>query len=297
MSWQSISDLVSHLYPKRHTVPNTPDLRARAGLLALSIFGEEVVLGAPALINIAALALCMERLTVHRVTSGAVRSVHDTDLHTLPGAPPRLLRRAWIVEARKPDRESLFGDTASFGGYVLGQEVFLVGVQYPDGVRVSRWRPDWTERDIDATIERDESPLIDDIDGHETWARQAARFAVVLGLLLDAEGAPVSVADDSPKGRRSKGKSGRREAEEWITRRVYVNERLFKSVPRNTSLSGDASRLDGLQPTQVDVRGYLKRQPHGPGNSLRKWVYIQEYEARRWVSPRPLRVDVTTKET
>lgn len=33
---------------------------------------------------------------------------------------------------------------------------------------------------------RDDSPLIDDVDAHHEWAREAARFCVVLGLLLEA---------------------------------------------------------------------------------------------------------------
>lgn len=27
-----------------------------------------------------------------------------------------------------------------------------------------------------------------------------------------------------------------------------------------------------------------------------RWIYVQSYEARRWVSPRPVRVDVGVKE-
>lgn len=297
VSWQSLSDLVHRIYSRRNAFPDGADLRAQAGLLALSVFGEAIVLDAPALINVAALALSMDRLTVHRVSSGAVRAVHETDLHTLPGEPPRLFLRAWIVEARNPERENLFGSTAALGGYVVGDAIFLVGLRYPDGVSVARWRPEWKERDLDATVQRDESPLVDDVDGHHEWAREAARFAIVLGLLLDAEGAPISVADESPKGKRSKSVGGRRNHGEWITRRVYVNERTFRSVRQSTSLRDKEAIPEGLRPIQVDVGGYLKRQPYGPGNTLRKWIYVQGYEARRWVSPRPLRIDVATKES
>src|SRR5690606_10784391 len=145
-------------------------------------------------------ALSMDRLVVHRLSAGATRTVHETDLHTLPGEPPRLLRRAWIVESRRPETEPLFGSTASLAGYLLDGTIYLIGVQYPDGIMVSRWRPDWAERDLDTTVTPDEdSPLIDDVDAHHEWARQAARFAVILGLLLEAEGSPVTVEDERPR--------------------------------------------------------------------------------------------------
>ncbi len=33
------------------------------------------------------------------------------------------------------------------------------------------------------------------------------------------------------------------------------------------------------------VSGHLKRQRHGAGNTETKWIYVQEYSSRRWISP------------
>jgi hypothetical protein len=42
--------------------------------------------------------------------------------------------------------------------------------------------------------------------------------------------------------------------------------------------------------SEVEVRGHLKRQRHGPGNGQVKWIYVPGYSARRWVAPRPTRI-------
>ena len=298
MSWQSISDLVARMLPNRSRVSNVGDIRGAGGILAGMTFGEQTVLNQAVLINLGALAMLMNRLVVHRLSAGATRTVHETDLHTLPGEPPILLRRPWIVESRRPDREALFGRTASLAGYPLDDSIFLIGLDWPDGAFVSRWRPDWTEKDLDATVEPDQaSPLIGDVDSHHAWARQAARFAVVLGLLLEAEGSPVTVEEEQPKGRTRGGTTGAgRMEDEWITRRVYINERKFlaSSVP-GPHRQGTDRPADAVEAT-VLVRGHMKRQPYGPGRQLRKWIYVQSYEARRWVSPRPVRVDVGVRE-
>jgi len=297
MPWQSISDLVGRMLHHRDRVLPVDDPRVAGGILASVTFGERSVLDQPALINIGTLAMLMARLVVHRLSAGATRTVHETDLHPLPGEPPILLRRPWIVESRRPDREPLFGKTASLAGYPLGGAIFLVGLEYPDGVFVSRWRPDWTERDLDITVAPDEgSPLIDDVDAHHEWARQAARFAVVLGLLLEAEGTPVSVDEERPKQQRSTRAPGRPSSDEWMVRRVYINERRFLATPDRSASETRAAAPGGRSETTTLVRGRVKRQPNGPGRPPRKWIYAQSYEARRWVSPKPWRVDVGVKE-
>jgi len=293
VTWQSLTDLVQRLKrARKRTPPPALGLRERASLLATTEFGPATVLQHPALVNCAALALSMERLVAHRVSAGVARVVAETDLHTLPGEPPRLLRRPWLLEARKPE-EGLFGDTASLGGYELDGAVYLVGLGYPDGVYVARWTPHWHEEDLEAGVVRDESPLIDDVDAHHEWAREAARFAIVLGLLLDAEGSPVEMDESEASSRkrrrpRSEAAGGGRD---WVVRRVSLS-RLTPSRYRAAEGSSQAADLRGKVPATVPVRGHLKRQPYGPGQSLRRWIYVEGYEARRWVAPKPLRVEV-----
>lgn len=301
MSWQSISDIVFRMRQTADRLPDVP-IRQKAAALATQAYGKLAVLKAPALINLAALTILMQpRVVVHRISPGAVRLVHKTDLRTLPGEPPRLLRGAWIVEAREPGREILFGATASLAGYPLDESIYLIGLDWPDGVKVSRWTPRWDELDLDAAMpERDRSPLIDDMDAHHEWAREAARFAVVLGLHLDAEGTPIATTDERKPGRqrtpRVSGPSG--SAGEWVVRRIHLG-RIVPSRPGRPAVESaeraderGGSGTEGRLPVTVPVRGHLRRQAYGPGRTERRWIYVEGYEARRWVAPRPLRVDV-----
>lgn len=302
--WSSLAELVEKLWPLREKVPEDPDVRKRAAVMAVEAFGIQRVLETPTLLNVAALTLSMSRMVVHRLSSGAVRTVHQTDLHSLPDEPPRLLRGAWIVEARNMEREVLFGNTVTLGGYPLGDAVFLIGLEYPDGAHVTRWVPVWGGGDIEETVQVDYSPLIDNVEGHFEWSRQAARFAVVLGLLLDSEGSPVAVEEDGQgrsRTRQQQGGAGGGPAkgDGWIIRRVYLDERRILHFGRLDRLVGDGTsegrrKVEGV-PVVVTVRGHLKRQPYGPGRSMRKWIYVRSYEARRWVSPRPVVIEVGVK--
>ncbi len=95
--------------------------------------------------------LTLARLIVHKVTGCAVRRNHATDLHQLPGEAPRLLRGPCLVGAQHPDRgEARFGQTACVGGYVLDGALYLVGMDWPDGARATRWSPAWVEAFLDA---------------------------------------------------------------------------------------------------------------------------------------------------
>ncbi|OGG48428.1 MAG: hypothetical protein A3F84_14680 [Candidatus Handelsmanbacteria bacterium RIFCSPLOWO2_12_FULL_64_10] len=302
MTWKSISDMVRelHTYPR----PDVSDFRAAAGALAASAYGFEVVAEQPSLINVAALALVMRRLIVHRVTPGAIRTVDETDLHTLPGEPPRLLCGPWVLESRHPDRgEPLVENCPALAGYPLEGAIYLIGFGWPDGGYVARWVPRWGEDDIDTSVQPDDSPLVSDVDAHQAWAKEVARFTLILGLLLDAEGTPVEVEDRiseaGGKKRRGRPRPTRRDAGPgespgpgaWVERRVSLSRP--RQARAHIPPSERGSLPPGRAPATVEVRGHLKRQPYGPGRRERRWVYVKAYEARRWIAPRPLQVVVT----
>ena len=52
------------------------------------------------------------------------------------------------------------------------------------------------------------------------------------------------------------------------------------------------AKLVGRVGNQAVVKGHLKRQPCGPRGSERKLIWVERYEARRWVAPGPVRVVV-----
>lgn len=283
IAWQSLSNLILHALAYDRGEPvHDPRLSAARLMAAAWGFG-----GPEGLVNVAALALSMrDRLVLHRVSPGAARLVHETDLHSLPGEPPRLLRGPWLIEARNPE-EPLFGRTSSLGGYILDGMIFLVGLEYPDGAFVARWTPRWEARDLAAGLPaEDDSPLISDVDRHSEWAREAARFAIVFGLLLESQGTPIEVHSERASRKQARGRAGVRR--DWAVRRVILGRlvRRVMETPRAEAGDGQVSALAGRRAEVVPVRGHLRRQAYGPGMSQRRWIYVEGYEARRWVAPR-----------
>lgn len=63
----------------------------------------------------------------------------------------------------------------------------------------------------------------------------------------------------------------------------------LRGTPRAPSApaapAGEPAPPEGLTLAATPVRGHLRRQPHGPGASLRRWQWVEGYEARRWVAP------------
>jgi len=314
--WIGLSAVVAELtapetWPRREAASQRQELlamlaerpqappRKRAAALALARYGRQTLEETPTLVNAAALALApCERRVVHQVRPGAVSLVHATDLHTLPGQAPRLLRAPAIVEVNRPERgDALWGKTASLGAYELDGAIYLVGVEYPDGAIVARWRPRWGERDLDAGVDRDASmsSMIDDVDEHHAWACEAARFLVVFGLLLDAEGAPLRREDERAGKRRQREERPQSDRPEWVTRHIYLDERPASSgAPADSPRGSPAAPPADAREDVVAVRGHVKRQRYGEGREKSKWIYVESYEARRWVSPRPVRLVVST---
>jgi hypothetical protein len=151
----------------------------------------------------------------------------------------------------------------------------------------------WAGEDLEVGVAHDTSPLISDIDGHRQWGLEAARFLVVAGLLLDATGSPVAreVPRQSNAARRRAARSPSPTTETWAERRIVLT-----STPsaRSSSSGSEAGLQDlsGKRPIDADVRGHLKRQPHGPRGELRRWIWVEGYQARPWVAGKPLRISV-----
>ena len=218
----------------------------RVAFLARETFGMQTVLDIPELVNFGVLATMQRRITVYEMSAGATNLVYSTDLHTLPGEPPRLLRTGWIVESRIPEREPLFGDTASLAGYPLDGSIYLIGLRYPDGVYVSRWTPTWREEDLDASIEPDTSPLIEDSGAHHEWTREAARYALIFGLLLDAERAPVRLKEPKPKTASKLAKTSFGE-QGWLVKRVILQRQRSSDSAGQTQPTGERRIRDDLR--------------------------------------------------
>lgn len=292
MSFRMLSDMVREALDVLPTMPGPPptELRLASSLLAVGTWGEVEVMRQPALVNIAALALHMAgRIELTDVRPGAARLVAETDLHALPDQPPRMLRApAVLLEVRHADRERLTGDTVSLGAYQHEGGWYLIGLEYPDGIWGGMWRPEWSGGELTDGVRLETHPLIEVQPGeHYERMAAAARLLVVLGLLLDADGAPVR--EDRERSAPTKIRGEPNPVGGWTTRHLYLDDRRAGG---GGSGSGEPADLSDRDAQGVPVRGHLKRQPHGPGGALRRWIWIEGYEARRWVGPRPRRTVV-----
>ncbi|WP_426751745.1 hypothetical protein [Myxococcus sp. Y35] len=272
-----LSELVAEVLSALRVAPAGLELvpfRERAELTAQATWGESLVLSAPPLVNMAGLALAGRKgLSAHQVRPAAAAHVAATDLHSLPDSPPELLRRPWLLEVRRPSAgERLFGSTFALGGYMLEGTHYLIGLTASGAANVAPWRPQWTGEDLAEGTQQERSPLIDDVGEHQQWARDAARFAVVYALLCEAEGSPLRV--DEARKRDAVGP--------LPVRNVYLDGALGGS---GSTASPRGTEVPGRVPEERPVRGHLKRQRHGPGHALTKWVYVSGYSAWRWVAP------------
>lgn len=304
MAWTGLETLIRKCLRRADLIESIGgDLKWQAGILSCAVFGENLVLECPTFINVAALALAMrDRLIVHQLSAGARAYIHSTDLRTLPGQPPDLLKKPFLITARKPEEgETLFGDVAQIGGYWADDTLFLVLFGYPDGVYVYPWKPVWQEIDVD-DVGFSGGFISDVAYSKEKWedlGHQAIRFLLVLGLMLQAEGSPV-VVERPPRAKKSGPSTNsqkRSRDNQWSTRRIYVDGKIRYSQSERQSDGTDGGTRkvrDDLQEMTVMVSGYIRRQPYGPKNSLRKWIYVRSYEARRWVAPKPLRINVAS---
>jgi hypothetical protein len=271
-------------------------VRQAAVAVALETWGEGRVTSLPELINLGAWSwLSRERAIVHTVRPSVPRLVASTDLHQLPDAPPALLAAPWCVEVGRPERgERLWGETWALAGYTLDGTTYLIGLD-GEGAHVVPWRPRWSGRELAAGVDTRvmddvlaELGLVGTVEGapaHAAWAVEAVRWAVTYAVLLDAAGSPVRVSEEAPPRERTPAKQ--REARDWSVSRITLTpdgERIVAPSAGETG-TGEAPDTTGRTAAKVTVRGHLKRQRYGQGNAQVRWIYVEGYDARRWVAP------------
>lgn len=297
MSYATLANLVSHM---RQTLQQgglalTDDLRLDAANLAILTHGRAAMELKP-MVNIAALALSMDRLTVYRLDESAIEQVEATDIRSTPPTAPRLLRDAFLLESRLPAH--LTPGIHSIAGYRIGQDWWLISAGHPDGMYVHRWRPAWGEGDIESTVpqELDRRFVEERLEGEYLQVGQAsARFVVTFAILLECENTPVEQTlsrETAPRPAAGRGAPNRRNRPDlhWSIRSITIPQARRPSAPAREA--GGQKETDGLRQEPRTVRGFMRRQPHGPRNELRKWVYIDSFERRQWVSTVPTRINV-----
>jgi hypothetical protein len=253
---QGLVALLPRLRSHVERIPPGAPLREASATVAVKAYGESVVRDNPLIaVHLAALAIlsrCQPATYLARPAASAL--VHATDLHFIPDAPPRLLRAPGIVETRRPETgEVLWDDYVSLGWYQIEGVTYVLGLRYPDGFEVARWTPRWTGKDLEPELpEIDRSALVDDVDAHQEFARDAARYVIVLGLLAEAANSPLRIELDK---------------RERTTRHVYLGDHA--SAPRTVAAGTEAGVAEA-----VPVAGHLRRQRYGPGHAKTQTIYV-----------------------
>lgn len=99
--------------------------------------------------------------------------------------------------------------------------------------------------------------------------RGRPRYAVIFGLLLEAEGSRLGIEEAS-----------QREAHEDLpARTVYLRGPV--AVPAASPKAG----VGGRGTMERQARGYLTRHRHGPWQSRARWQYVSKRSMWRWVRP------------
>jgi hypothetical protein len=220
------------------------------------------------MINLGALAVSSRcQPATYLVRPAASRLILETDLHSIPDAPPRLLRAPGIVETRRPETgERLWGDYVSLGWYVLDGAICLLGLEYPDGFVFGRWVPDWSGADLEPQLHHS-GGTVGPADEIDEFVREAARYLVTLGLLAEVEDGPLRIELDK---------------RERATRHVYRDD--DRVAPPRSTPAADAT--EGRVAEPVAVTGHIKRQRYGEGRAKMRYIYVAGYQARRWHGPR-----------
>jgi hypothetical protein len=277
MTWRSLSWFVCEyrrqVPPRQRAIRVAePDAIRTALAICDGAFGSRFASENPSAINVAMLAVQTRyRPRIYTVRPSVSRLVAETDLHSTPPEPPGMLAEGGIIEARRPELgQRLFENVASLGWYHYAGKLYIVGLFYPDGIITSSWLPRWGEGDI-----ADGAPaaIVGDREDHLAILDAALRYLITLGLLVEAEGAPLRVVID---------------AKDRSLADIYAgdNPRPPPDADLAVEPTPGAGAIPGLVLEPTRVRGHIKRQRHGAGGALRKWVYVSSYAARRWFDPR-----------
>jgi hypothetical protein len=227
-------------------------------------------------------------VTAFQVRPAAARIVNNTQLNYVPHAMPKMLKQAAVVSASRPETgDRLVGDIAAIGWFWADDTMHLCVQSGPTeryeggNFYFAHWRPSWSGEDLARTLDISDAPFVTDLDrqGYAITA-QAVRFLVTFAIVLGAEQTPLRVENEKPRKGAPKGASPQTT---WVTRHVYLSEQPT-SHKYPSKEETEAAQREGFTLEEIEVRGFIRRQRHGPGNSLVKEIYIKGFLSHRWVA-------------
>jgi hypothetical protein len=197
-----------------------------------------------------------------------------------------------MIEARRPEQgERLIGDVVAITWWTRGNEVHLMAQvagtpETPKGIVFSWvWYPTWSGAEFPAHMDLASDASLTNITDAGRFsgvATDALRFLITFGILLTAEASPLEV--DQEKSQAKKGAPKQPNTTAWVTRHIFLSEQQNRRIASPSKEDIENAARDGLSLEEVSVRGYIRRQRHGPGLSLVKEVYVHGFLSHRWVA-------------
>ena len=226
--------------------------------------------------------------TVHTLTDGVVEKTNRTQIENVPKEMPRLLQKSFLIEARND--KNLFDNIRSIGGFTASTEINLIIItddkmmnHYSQTISTS-----FDGRKIDELnmVYKNEYNVPHFIYMKER--KDIFSFVIKFALMMEAEKTPFTVETKNDK-KHSSVKSKSKEKSDWIEKRVYID----KDIRYQRTEKGDGV-LDKNGKTLKDtlVHGFLRLQRFGENLSESKWIYIDNYNSKRWVNSGDTRITV-----
>jgi len=213
-------------------------------------------------------------MTVHVLTDSVCKKVQRVKIESLPTGYPKFIEKPFLIEA-KPG-SYLLDDIDAIGGFIDDEDNLILIIYSANGTFFTRAKDPFKGTRIDA---------INFIPRHDSFIPPADKnmnvfpFITVLALMLEAEKTPILIDYGTKKSRkRSSAKGKNADLSDWIECRIYIDAK-YSSKTAKDSIPMDK---EGKEKRDVHIQGFLRNQAYGPEHSLRKWIYVEDFDSTRW---------------
>jgi len=223
-------------------------------------------------------------LTVHVLTEAVCKKVLRVKIENLPTEYPAFLENPFFIEA-KPGKV-LFDNIDAIGGFIDENDEFYLVIWSDEGTHFTKTKTPFKGIRLDQ---------IDYVQHPNSFPPPAGQnknvfpFITILALMLEAEKTPIEIDHGTKKTRkRNQIQNKQKDQPDWIEKRIFIDAKFTLTAAKDT-VPMDKT---GMEKKEVHIQGFLRHQAHGPGHSLRKWIYIEDHSSTRWKKPGDRKITV-----
>jgi hypothetical protein len=229
-----------------------------------------------------------KKIVVHKLTDGVIEKVKRTKIENIPNEIPKFMKQPFLFEARND--KMLFDNINSIGGFIYNNEMFLI-----IGTQGNRYYCQREKLSFDGRKIEDIDFVFNTNVNYGSFIQLKTRkdtfaFVTILSLMLEAEKTPLTIDNKSEKtNNKSQNNKNKNSETEWITRRIYIDKNIKY---KNTSNEHNTLDKNGKHLKEVIVNGYLRRQHYSKDLSETKWIYIDNFDSKRWITEKDTKIIV-----